>query len=388
MLSNLGFNQIATVTQSIVEQATGRKVITPTNTSEFVAVGQLALQTGYDNVINAINQVLSRTIFSIRPYQRKFKGLRVTNEQYGNHVRKLQMVDKPFENDNRQPLKDGESVDMFTVNKADALQTNFYGQTAYEKSTTIFRDQLDVSFANPSEMGHFLTMQMTNITDLIEQAHEGLGRATIANLMGGIISINNPYQIVHMLTEYNADTGSSFTQKSIMKPDNFAAFSQWAYARVATLSSMLTERSEIYHQNITGKVVSRHTPTHLQKVFLYAPSQYQIEARVLADTYHDTFIRMAANETVNYWQSIKNPNEINLNVQYLEAAGTLANADVTQSNIFGLIMDEEAAGYTVVNEWSAPTPFNAKGGYSNIFWHFTDRYWNDFTENAVLLLLD
>ena len=76
MLTNLGFNQIATVTQSIVEQATGRKQITPTNTSEFVAIGQLALATGYDNVINAISQVLSRTIFSIRPYNRKFRGLR------------------------------------------------------------------------------------------------------------------------------------------------------------------------------------------------------------------------------------------------------------------------------------------------------------------------
>ena len=27
-------------------------------------------------------------------------------------------------------------------------------------------------------------------------------------------------------------------------------------------------------------------------------------------------------------------------------------------------------------------------GYSNIFWHFTDRYWNDFTENGIVLLLD
>lgn len=386
--SNLGFNQIATVTQDIVEQATGKKVITPTDTSSFVSVGQLALATGYDNVMNAISQVLSRTIFSIRPYNRKFKGLRVTNEQYGNHVRKLQMVDKEFEDDNRQPLEDGKSVDMYTVNKPQALQTNFYGQTVFEKSTTIFRDQLDVSFRNPDEMGQFLTMQMTNTNDLIEQAHEGLGRGTIGNLMGGILAINNPYQVVHLLTAYNNVTGQSYDDKTIMEPSAFIAFSQWAYAYIATLSDMITERCEIYHQNITGKTVNRHTPVHMQKVFLYSPNQRQIESRVLADTYHDNYIRMASNETVNYWQSISSPNAIDLNVQYLKADGTLANADITQSNIFGLIMDEEAAGYTVVNEWSAPTPFNAKGGYSNIFWHFTDRYWNDFTENAILLLMD
>ena len=74
---------------------------------------------------------------------------------------------------------------------------------------------------------------------------------------------------------------------------------------------------------------------------------------------------------------------------YLQTDGTLKTGEaLNKANIFGVMFDEEAAGYTVVNQWSAPTPFNVKGGYSNIFWHFTDRYWNDFTENGVVLLLD
>ena len=60
---------------------------------------------------------------------------------------------------------------------------------------------------------------------------------------------------------------------------------------------------------------------------------------------------------------------------------------VTNDHVFGVIFDEEAAGFTEVNEWSASTPFNARGGYSNIFYHFTHRYWNDFTENHIVLLL-
>ena len=67
-------------------------------------------------------------------------------------------------------------------------------------------------------------------------------------------------------------------------------------------------------------------------------------------------------------------------------------AALEQDDIFG----EEALGYTVMNQWSATTPFNAKGGYSNVFFHFTDRFWNDFTdrfwndftENGLALLLD
>lgn len=138
-MNNLTFNQISTVLNSVVKQATGKDAIIATNTADFVAVANTALLTGYDNVIQAISQVLSRTIFSVRPYTRKLAGLQVDNITYGNHVRKLQAVDRDFENDNRQPLTNGQSVDMYKVNKPDVLQTNFYGQTVYEKKHNHFQ---------------------------------------------------------------------------------------------------------------------------------------------------------------------------------------------------------------------------------------------------------
>lgn len=387
-MNNLTFNQISTVLNSVVKQATGKDAIIATNTADFVAVANTALLTGYDNVIQAISQVLSRTIFSVRPYTRKLAGLQVDNITYGNHVRKLQAVDRDFENDNRQPLTNGQSVDMYKVNKPDVLQTNFYGQTVYEKSTTIFRDQLDVAFSSPDEFGRFLGMVMQNASDQIEQAHESLARMTLANLLGGIITIDNDEQIVHLLTAYNTATGGSYTPTTIMEPSAYSAFSKWAYAIIASVASMLTERTVLYHQNITGKEIARHTPYARQKVFMYAPSQFQINARVLADAYHDNYLKYAYNEAVNFWQSAGSQDSIKVNATYLQADGTLANAELSQSNVFAVIMDEEAAGYTVINQWSAPTPFNASGGYSNLFWHFTDRYWNDFTENAVVFLMD
>ena len=65
-----------------------------------------------------------------------------------------------------------------------------------------------------------------------------------------------------------------------------------------------------------------------------------------------------------------------------------AAENVVKSNILGVLFDEEAVGITTVNTWSAPAPFNARGGYTNTFWHYTDRYFNDLTENGVVFLLD
>lgn len=386
--NDLTFNQAATVLNSIVKQATGQTAQLPTNTAEFVSVAQIALKVGYDPVLNAISQVLSRTIFSIRPYNRKFAGLQVNNQKFGNITRKLNIADKDWDNDARFELVDGQSVDMFKVNKPNILQTNFYGANVYERSYTIFRDQLDNAFSSPEEFMRFITMVTSNCSDMIEQAHENMARATLANFIGGKVSANN--SVIHLLTEYNTLTGLNLTATSVFEPANYKAFMQWVYARVAAISALMTERSIKFQINVTGKEISRHTPYARQKVFLYSPTAYQIESQVLADTYHDNYLRYAYNERVNFWQAIETPDTLNVIPTYMQADGTLTTpkAAVTVSKLFGCIIDEEAAGYTVVNTWSAPTPFNAKGGYSNVFFHFTDRFWNDFTEKGVILLLN
>lgn len=405
-VNDLTFNQLATILNSIASQATGKATLTATNTGEFVSVAQTALKTGYDPILGAISQVLSKTIFAVRPYSRKFGGIEVTNQQFGNITRKLNIADKDFEDDDRMNLIDGQSVDMFKVNKPNILQTNFYGANVYEKNLTLFRDQLDCAFNSPDEFGSFITMTMQNATDLLEQARENLARATIANFIGGKV-IGDTANVIHLLTEYNTLTGLTLTASSVYLPANFKPFMQWVYSRIATLSSMMTERSKKFHINVTNfggtynsgtgestggtdKTIMRHTPMNNQKVYLYAPAKYQTEALVLADTFHDNFIKYADNDTVNFWQSIDTPDSINVKPTYTVATGELvtpATATTTDA-IFGVIFDESALGYTLVNQWSSPTPFNAKGGYSNIYWHETARYWNDFTENGVVLLLD
>lgn len=387
--NDLSFNQLSTVLNSIVSQATGKTPLAITNTSEFISVAQTALKTGYDPVLQSISQVLSRTIFSTRPYYRKFGGIQVDNQKWGNITRKLNISDKDWENDVRFELVEGESVDMYKVNKPNILQTNFYGANVYERSYTIFKDQLDCAFSGPDEFARFLGMVTGNCTDMIEQAHENLARATVANYIGGKVK-GDADSCIHLLTEYNALTGLALTKETVYQPANYKPFIDWVYSRIATLTELMTERSQLFHTNITGKTINRHTPLQKQRVYLYAPARFNIESMSLANTYNYNFLKMAYNETVNYWQSIQSPSKINVKPSYLQADGTITTPEVAleQDDIFGVIFDEEALGYTVMNQWSATTPFNAKGGYSNVFFHFTDRFWNDFTENGLVLLLD
>lgn len=386
--NDLTFEQIVTVLNSIAQQATGQANLTATNTSDFITVAQTTLKAGADPIMNAISQTLSKTIFSIRPYFEKFQGLRVDSIRWGNHVRKLSSVDRPFIQADKWNLTDGTSVDPFVIRQPEVLQTNFYGADTYADELTVFDDQLDNAFKGPDEFGSFISMIMGNITDKHAQAREALARACIANLIGGKVA-GDSGNVIHLLTEYNTLTGLTLTAQTVYQPANFAPFMQWVYSRIAEMSSKLTERTTKYHINVTGKPIARHTPMERQKVFMYAPARYQIDARVLADTYHDTFLRFAADETVNYWQAIDDPAAINVKATYMASNGTLttpASAAKT-NNIFAVLMDDEAAGYTTIHE-KMGSIYNPRGEYSNIFWSFDLRYWNDFTENAIVFLLD
>lgn len=390
MANTLTFDQLATVLNAVVEQATGRNEITPINTGEFVAVGQKALLTGYDPLNTAISQVLAKTIFSTRPYYAKFRGLEVDNQKWGNMVRKLTMIDPKFRESERYTLQDGVSVDQQIVCAPKALQLNFYGAEAYDLCRTVYRDQLDSAMTGPDEFGRFIAMLMQNASDVIEQSHEATARLTLANYITGIIAENSAERVVHLVTEYNAYIGGSYTSATIKAPDVYPAFVKWTFGRIASISSMLTERSELFHTNLTGSPVSRHTPYDRQRVYLLASERYGIEAQVFADTYHDNYLRWADNETVNFWQSIRTPGTITATPTYLLPDGSLTTPEdaVSATPVFGVIMDTEAAGLTIMSQWAAAAPFNARGGYTTYWWHFTDKYWNDFTENGVVLLMD
>lgn len=394
LTTGAGFNDAATLLTSITQQATGQQVITPTTLDGFVSVGTLALQAGFDPLLNAISQVMGRTIFNIRPYSEKFGGLRADGLRWGNHVRKLKIADNEWERDQRYYeaaadfWDDGDSVDMYTIKKPKAVQLNFYGQNVWQDHVTVYRDQLDVAFHDPDELMQFTSMIMTNMSNRMAQARESCARAALANFAAAK-NILGAGHVVHLIDEYNTATGSSLTAATIMQPANYATFIRWVAGYIKTLSRRMEERSSLFQQNITGKVVNQHTPRDRQKLYLLADYVNRMDAEVLSTTYNEEYLQIGDFEEVSYWQSISSPDAIQVTPGYMDATGAIVTgAAQSMSKVFGILFDEEAVMTQEVNQWNAPTPFNVAGGYTNFYWHKSDRYLNDFTEKGVVLLLD
>ena len=391
-VNDMGFNQVAATLNAITQQVTGQTELAPiTNTQDFISVAQTTLRSGFDPVMNAISQMVTRTIFTTRPYSRKFKGIFVDNAAYGGHVRKINYVDLPAVDDDAYKLTNEASVDMYEVRKPKIVQTNFYGQNTFSDFVTRFREQLQVAFSGPEQLGEFWANLMVEWTNKHEQFHETMARTALLNFIGGKLA-GDTSNVIHLLTEYKAFTGQDdLTAVMVYQPENFKPFVQWVYARIAALTDMMTERSIKFHTNLdNGRVINRHTPLQDQRVYLYAPARHQTQMMALADIYHDTFLRLADNETVNFWQNIDEPDSISINPTYMRGSGVVQahGSNIEQANVFGVIFDREAIGISTYAEDMTVTPYNARGKYWNIWSSFTDRYWNDFTENGIVLLLD
>ena len=391
MANTLTIDKISTVLKAVLRDATGQDTAA-LDTKQLLTLGQSALLTGKDPVMASISQVLSRTIFSSRPYSAKFSGMRIPADRWGNWVRKIKTIDDPDElTDNPYcDLVDGEAIDQYKVRKPKAAQFNFYGQQAYEYEKTIFETQLDTAFSSADEFGSFISMVLTNMSNKIEKTHEETARATVAGFAAGKIAQNT--DVIHLLTEYNAATGQELTATSVLQSANYRPFMQWAFARLANLSDMLEEYSGKFQTNNTAGIFLQHSPKSYQRVYMNSLFMHQAEMMALADTFHDNFLKLAGDvEFVNYWQIFDAPQKINVvKPQYLGTDGTIktAAANVNQDKVVGIICDRDAFGYSPILTRQRVTPPNAKGEYYNIFWKYNERHAIDFTEKGIVILMD
>ena len=394
MANSYTFNQISTILNSIVADAQGRTAnitTTPRNTAEFVTMASTALSAGTDPIMNSIMQMVNRTVFAYRPYTRKFQLLDVDGIEWGNTVRKITPIftdgaeNQPMYN--AQPV-DGGSSDQWTIKRPKVAQTVFTGAEQYEiQAPTVFVDQINTAFRGPDELSQFIANQVGEVSNEMEQQAETLARMTAVNFAAAKIHTDNG--VVHLLTGYKAATGlTDLTAQTVYQPENFPAFIKWVYARIASVSDQMTERSTAYHTTLDNAIILRHTPKEYQRLLMFSPAMHEIKSMVLADTYHDSFLSLIPYEAVNFWQNLNQPQQINVVCKYMDSDGSINTETVAKDKVFAILYDRDAMGVNVFSEGALVTPVHAKGKYYNTFHHMAKRYWNDTTENGVVFLLD
>lgn len=327
----------------------------------------------------------------MRPYDAPLKRLQVTGDDWSNHVRKINFCDTDPVTDKAWTLEDGQSVDMYEVHKPKVLQTNYYGQTNYSRVYTQADTQMEAAFKGPEELAQFWSSFVLHLSNQIEADRRNLANNLMANHLTGM-TVTSPHSVVYLLDEYNAQQGTSLTVKDVYKEANFPGFAKYAYGRINDISRLMKERSINWHQNweIGGTTynIMRHTPYDRQHLYLYSGTQSQIDARVIPEVFHDNMLKYRDAEQVTFWQNIDKRETISATPVVTTAAGVASKHKAVQlSNVFGCLLDWDAIGYTPKLSRVVPTPMNARGLYTNFWYHYGWSWYDDFTENSVLFLM-
>lgn len=407
-MANLTYTQIAPLLTEMYNQYTGRTAAKNLTFGQMQNTFKMGFDREDDNLYQIIPTVLAKSIYSIRPYSRKLSGMVWDDQRYGNYIRKFTPIVNKSEIDNDEwninveLAKEEASQDWKAGTKPvkyDVLLTIASGGQTFARKYTIYKNQINAAFDSESGVAAYFSMLMTDFSNIYEIDLENIARAQLANLALILADAGSAApttgnmckktQVFHALTKYNAETGLEMTAKTIMNPADFRPFMIWLSAELKTLKENIAVRGTRFHGDFTGKVVNRHTDANDLRFYLVSKFGNYFEANG-SEFFHPEKAELGDYEKVTFWTDPENPMNITGSAEGVKADGTskFTLTNKTVENVLGIMMDIDTLGIVPVDQWSALEPLNARFGFRNGWNHYTFKTPVDFTENAILILLD
>lgn len=405
------------IMNSLVKQVTGAQSITVTDTSSFVSAGELVMQAGTENVLNALSLVLGRTFMAVRPRKAKLQIINAINSgMYTNRIRKISFYTRDaqesgafntdqFTNfadgfDNGQNPSNGtaqSTKSMWVQNKPVVLEVNFAGTDTWQDSTTIYRNVLKQAFRDEGEFAAFVAGVMTEKGNDIERQKEAFNRMTLCSAIAQRIDMADhsaaPSSVINLTKAYNDKFGTSYTSAQL-RTTYLKEFLAFFVETVKMTSDLMTDDSVDYHWAPVkvGHSLLRHTPKDLQKMILFNPLFVQAEAQVLPEIFNDKYLKLENFEAVNYWQSRQTPASLKIVPPMVDYTGnnyglqTPGNT-VEEDYVVGVIYDRDAMMVDYQLDSADSTPIEARKHYYNLWWTFAKNSIIDCTENMVVFVM-
>lgn len=407
-MANLTYTQIAPLLTKMYSQYTGRTSAQSLTFGQMQNTFKMGFDKEDDNLYQIIPTVLAKSIYSIRPYSRKLSGMVWDDQRYGNYIRKFTPIvnDSEVNNDewdiNVELAKAEASQDWKAGTKPvkyDVLLTIASGGQTFARKYTIYKNQINAAFDSEAGVAAYFSMLMTEFSNVYEIDLENQARAQLANL--AIIladagketptsgNMCKKTQVFHALTKYNAETGLAMTAKTVMNPADFRPFMIWLSAEMKTLKENLAVRGTRFHGDFKGKVVNRHTDAADLRFYLVSKFGNYFEANG-SEFFHPEKAELGDYEKVTFWTDPSNPMQIKGSAEGVQQDGVtkFTLSSQTVDNVLGIMMDIDTLGIVPIDQWSAVEPLNARFGFRNGWNHYTFKTPVDFTENAILILLD
>lgn len=369
------------------------------DTSTFITVGEHMLRTGYTNTLDALSNVIGRTIYAVRPYNGRFQIIMKTQAEWGGIERKISFYAKglqPSGNFNTNlsgtQLDDGQSIDHYVIKKKYPLEINFCGIKVEEYEDTTFISQLKMAFTSEQAFADFVSAKLVDIANDIETKVDAENRLMVLNAIGATYSVGGTRQKVNLTSEFNTKFGTSYTTTQL-QTTYLAEFVAFMVARIEGDMELMRERNELFHiyparndDSGVALTLPRHTAPEDRRLILYMPLIRDEMKQVLPALFNDSYLKLENYTGAEYWQNPNDPMAVDIVPNQLNVANgqSATGSRVQLANVVGLLFDKDALAVSIKHESALTTPVNARGEYYNTYYHWGYNFKFDQTENMIL----
>lgn len=406
------------IMNALVKQATGQTNITATDTSSFVAAGELVLATGVENTLNALSLIIGRTLVAVRPYGAKLAMINALNTGvYSHRLRKISFYSRdaqPAGNWNTNLYTNLESgydntdngasggtpptnstESMWVQNQPVPLEMNFAGSSVWQDSTTVYEYQVKQAFRDEASFNSFVAGILTEKANDMESQKEAFNRMTLLNYIAGVYDLNaadDKGRVVNLTAEFNSYFNSTYTSDQL-RTTYLKEFLEFFISEFHRYSDLLTYRSASYHHapaGPAGQVLLRHTPKDKQRLLMYNPFWLKARAMVMPEIFSPSYLAEPQFEAVDFWQSFEAGPAISVTPaipDFTAKTQTTGNA-VALDYVLGILYDEDAIMTDFQLERADTSVLEARKHYRNIWWSYARNALNDFSENAIIFTME
>lgn len=393
---------VYTIVNDMSKNMFGTTALKAVDTSTFVTVGESMLRSGVENTLNALGLVVGRTVAAVRPYDGMFRLSEFTDDSWGAIQRKISYFwdgceqSDDWNTDKTQNLKDGKSIDAYTIHKRYPLEMRFCGIKVLQKSYTTWLYQLERAFKSEAEFSAFFVGQATEVRNELNMIREAENRLTVLNAIGATYNVGADNSKRNLTKLFNTEYGTAYTTAQLLTT-YIKEFTEFFIVTIKNDMDMLKGNHDLYHltplkTDDSGNELKllRHTPLEYQRLYLYKPLVRKTEARVMSEIFNDNYLKLPQYEGVMYWQNPSEPDAVNVTPNQLNIAdGSSKTGDeVTLTHVVGILYDRDAIGTHYHIDRVLTTPVNAKGAYYNTVYHWAKDHQLDQTENIILYYME
>ena len=380
---------------------------------------------------NFANEIANKVRLSInvaRKYDAKLESL-IRGSMPANGV--LEIIQNTFF-DTRVAdfvnLVDGQSVDMYKVNKGKQTADYFVDEIAFKLFVTIQDVELEGAFMSGDAMQSFLTGKITYLVNSYNLAREQGRRALLASEIKDLSAVTaaasadglaQRYKLCELYnTVYGYKTGDAgyVTKDNALYDANFVKFAimmiNKVYKKISTPSMSFNDGS-----------IKTFTPDGNKKLICLGALSDSIVA--YKTTFSPDATVLPDHETIEFWQQEKDPyvayflesgkNLVVVNTDadrgtvqgtyyyviasgktYLRGASNYTEvtnfdngtAQKATAPTIAVLFDDIAMGEYVTHEATRSTPFNTAGEYYNVFMNYQGKLIRLKSANQVIFTLE